>query len=234
MNGHTYSEIQNILGRTIPKGSMSYICKDIQLTAQHQKRINNESMERLANNRVKALAANRKIFEDKIMGFREVNAHFSDIMQDRNAQIIALAMLYLGEGAKWQGRRGLMLGSTSSSIINLYINLLQACYDIPLSKLRGRIQHRADQDPEILLTFWSQSTGIPRSHFYKCYVDKRTIGHVTRKQNYKGVCSISGGSTNIQLELDQIAGIISDALRGYGAVGSAFVWHTKGRRFDPG
>lgn len=110
--------------------------------------------------------------------------------------------------------------------------LLNSCFDISIDKLKGRIQHRADQNPEELLNYWSGVTGIHKKNFYKSYVDKRTIGRKTKKSGYKGVCTITCAGTHIQLELEQIADIIFEALGGYGAAGSAFVWHTKGREFE--
>jgi hypothetical protein len=81
-----------------------------------------------------------------------------------------------------------------------------------LSSLRGRIQHRADQDPVALLDYWSNITGVEKAKFYPCYLDKRTIGKATTKLNYRGVCTIMSAGTHIQLELKEIADIISNAV----------------------
>jgi hypothetical protein len=217
--GYTYSEIQDTLGQKIPKGTLSYMCRDISLTETQRERIYDILRSQLVEKRKKAVAANRKILEDKINGYKEANEDLANVMQDRHAKLIALAMLYLGEGAKWKGRRGLHLGSSDPLIVNLYIDLLRECYGIPLSALKCRIQHRADQDPDILLHFWSNATGVPLKSFYPCYVDKRTIGKTTKKTNYRGVCGVSCAGTHVQLELEQIAGIISGALRGISSVG---------------
>lgn len=121
-------------------------------------------------------------------------------------------MLYLGEGAKWKGRRGLMLGSSDPNIAKLYLNLIMSCYDLKLRDFKFRIQHRADQNYRKLLTFWASSLGASTTSFYAPYIDKRTIGKPTLKPNYMGVCSISCAGTHIQLELEQIAAIICEAV----------------------
>ena len=38
--------------------------------------------------------------------------------------------------------------------------------------------------------FWSKITGIPPKQFYHAQVDKRSIGKITNKKEYKGVCRI--------------------------------------------
>lgn len=216
--GHTYSEIQIIIGYKIPKSTLSYMCRDILLTNEQRARIESIMRQQLAEKRKKALIANRRIFDNKLLGYKKANSGLAEFIQDRQAKLIALSMLYLGEGTKWKSNRSLSLGSSDPQILNLYIDLLRECYEIPASALKCRVQHRADQNSNELVDFWSKSTGVPLKNFYPSYVDKRTVGKPTKKTDYKGVCVISGGGTAIQLELAQIADIISGSLRGYSSV----------------
>lgn len=217
--GFTYAEIYDALGIKISKSTVSRICRDVQLeTAQQQLLATKIKMAR-DKNRAKALSANKLLLNNKIRAIKEANLYLQEYMFQKEAKLIALAMLYLGEGAKWNRRRGLLLANSDPMIIQMYINLLEQCYRIPKINMKARIQHRADQDSALLVDFWSTYTGIPLSNFYPCYIDKRTQGKATTKKDYKGVCSIMCPGTHIQLELEQIAGIINQALRGYGAVG---------------
>jgi len=210
--GYTYTEICEALGQHIPKGSLSFICRDVVLGAQQQERITQIKRDNLVMSREKAVVTNKRILAEKIAGYRAANQDIHPLLGDRRARLIALAMLYLGEGAKWRGRRGLMLGSSDPRIIQLYIGLLRDCYDIHLDQLKGRIQHRADQDPDALLDFWSNISGIRKSNFYPCYIDKRTIGQISRHPDYKGVCAVTCAGTHVQLELEQITDIICGAV----------------------
>lgn len=217
--GLTYKEINTQINSSIPKSTLSGICKGIRLSTSQQERIKSINNLQLKRNRVLAVKANKDKFDRKLKGYRLQNKSISPFMQSRNAQLVALAMLYLGEGSKWKSHRCPTLGSTDPMIIAIYIKLLKLCYNVPLEKLRARIQHRADQSSNELLAYWSVLTGIPKERFYPCYVDKRTIGKPTTKLNYKGVCCISCPGTYIQLELQQIAVIISEAIGGIGAAG---------------
>lgn len=219
LKGMTYSEIQLFLSRSIPKSTLTYICKDLALLPVQAERIQNLKRIIAEKNRQKALAANKRIFTEKLKVMRDHNLHLGSVMKSRDAKLIALSMLYLGEGTKWKSFRGLQLGSSSTQILKMYINLLNACYEVNIDMFKARVQHRADQNPEELVNYWSKQTGITKDNFYPSYVDKRTIGQKTLKHEYKGVCTVRCAGTHIQLELEQIAGIISDALGGYSAVG---------------
>jgi hypothetical protein len=208
--GLTYTEICEHIGQQIPKGTLSYICKRAVLGPAQLERLSLIKRDRMKHNQLIAVAANKRLFADKLVAYREANLDIKPFMSDRRAKLIALAMLYWGEGAKWKGKRGLMLGSSDPKIIQTYIGLLRDCYDIPLDALKGRIQHRADQDPDALIAYWSDSSGIKKENFYPCYVDKRTVGKTTQHLDYKGVLSVTCAGTHIQLELEQIAGIICE------------------------
>jgi hypothetical protein len=213
-SGLTYREINEKIGISIPKSSLTYICRGIVLSHKQQVRITKIVKSNRNMGQQMAVLANRKIFEAKLLGYRRSNQDLRPLLGNKRVKLIALAMLYLGEGTKWKGHRGLVLGSSDPNIIRLYIDLLRECYDIPTSLLKCKIQYRADQNSEELTRFWSSITGVSVQSFYPGYIDKRTIGKPTKKINYKGVCSVICAGTHIQLELEQVAVIISEALKG--------------------
>lgn len=212
LEGRTYSEINAALGQSFSKGTLSYICKSIKLDEKQQARIKELMRDQLVVSRQKAVEANQRIFAEKLDSYRKNNQNIAELMHDRRAKLVALAMLYLGEGAKWQGTRAPTLGSSNPMILRVYISLLRDCYNVSMDSFRCRIQHRADQNPNELISFWSKVTQIPTSQFYPCYVDKRTIGQRTTKTEYRGVCVVGCKGTHIQLELSEIAGIIDEVL----------------------
>lgn len=207
-SGASYREINNRLDLLIPKSTLNYICKNVDPGEEYRKRVQFTSKQRLVFIRELAVRKNKEIFNKKLADIEVRARYVSILMRDKRVAKIALAMLYLGEGAKWPGTRGLKLGSSDPKIIIDYLNLLTFCFDIQWEKIRCRIQHRADQNSDDLLAFWSDALAIPKEHFYPCYVDRRTIGHKTKKCNYKGVCTIMCPGTSIQLELSIIADMI--------------------------
>lgn len=217
--GLTYREINQSLGLAIPKSTLAYLCKNVDPGDDYRERVKQDTLQRLVFIRVLAVKKNKQIFEAKLSQMRTDSQYAGKLIGNKQVAKIALAMLYLGEGAKWKSRSGLLLGSSDARIIRIYLHLLEECYDIKKEIIRCTVQHRADQDGAKLLTYWSQVVGVPKTQFYPNYIDKRTIGKPTKKVGYKGVCAISCAGTNIQLELDVIADIISDTLGGISSVG---------------
>ena len=202
--GLTYSEIGAELGFYVPKGSLSYICRGVELPDSYAAKVRQLQQKNLEIQRVKALESNKRILTQRIDRIRQ-KAELFVHGADKYTQTIALAMLYWGEGAKYPRRRGLMLGNSDPKIVRLYIKLLDSCFAISRDELRARITYRADQDPVALRQYWSAQTKIPEDHFYRTIPDPRTAGSVTKNSDYMGVCVISCAGADLQLELQYIA-----------------------------
>lgn len=217
--GMTYAEICNEIGRNIPKGTLSYICKDIALPASYSSRLKHIMQTNAANAREKALVTNAKNLAQryKLISERATKVALSEQALDFDKK--CLAMLYIAEGSKYKSYRGLAMGSSDPDILRLFIGLLIRCYGKKIENFHARIQHRDDQNSLDLTHYWSEELGIPLNVFYKSYSDKRSIGRPTANPSYKGVCVISCSGADIQLELDAIARLYGQNLWGIGAVG---------------
>lgn len=209
--GYTFAEIQEAIGIPIAKSSLSYICKNVQLPAGYYAKVKLLNANHLNSVRESALKRNREIYRRRSEAAHMTANSLVDTL-DPAAIKISLAMLYLGEGSKWPSFRGLQLGSSSPLIIKLYVRLLTNCYGILPTALHARIQCRFDQDASNLLEYWSTVSGVPADRFYKTYADTRTQGKPTKRNDYKGVCVIIGGSTEAQLELAAIAEALLDKM----------------------
>lgn len=205
--GNTYLEIQKELKVKVPKSTLSYWLKDIELSEAEERRIKRKMLERARAGRRIALMVNKKKRKEHLELLWNRNKHLS--VEDIDTAKIALSMLYLADGAK-KGKGYLMFGNSSPFIIGLFLDLLRKCYSIDESKFRCTLQCRADQNIRKLEEFWSKLTAIPASQFYKARVDPRTIGKPSKKPNYKGVCRIDYFSADLFMELTQIPRIIYD------------------------
>ena len=205
--GKTYREIKKILGEPISKSTLSHWFRDIILTKIQQERLQKRVSVNIKRAQIKAWAVNKKRREEYIQNVRDRVRHFPNELRRKNSAKIALAMLYLGEGAKTNGG-SLMFGNSDPSVICLFLHLLRYCYNIDEKKFRCTLQCRSDQNIEKLEKFWSRITQIPPSQFYKARVDPRTIGKPSRNLEYKGVCRIDYFSGEIFIELQQIVEVI--------------------------
>lgn len=210
--GKTYSEIQRRFKMKIPKSTLSYWCKKIPLPEWYKRKVQHLNEKNLSKAQKMAWVVNKQKQEKLIHKIRQSNVRLKDKLSDKDILKMLLSMLHLGEGAKWKSHRGLYLGSSDSRIIKLYLRLLSICYGIRIDQLRARICYRADQNIKNLQKYWTRVTSIPSKHFYKTKPDPRTVGNVTKKKNYKGVCAISCAGTEIQRELEIIPDIILEGL----------------------
>jgi hypothetical protein len=205
--GKTFGDIQEIIGRKIPKGTLSYWLKDVKLPPAYLKTYKENMLKSLARGRVNSLAYSRKKQEDRMAAIRKNCDEFLRV-PDPQIYKIALSFLYLGEGYKWKSHRGLQLGSSSEELMELYVLLLEKCYNVKRMDLHAFINHRADQNLLGLKRYWSKVLEIPLKNFYQSKADPRTIGKKTIKMNYHGVCVVSCAGTDKQLELETLPKVL--------------------------
>lgn len=203
-NGKTYIDIQRILKKRIPKGTLSYWCREINISDEikatmHQRQLQKLDIAREASKKSKKLTRERYLKNLFVK-----NQHLASVLEKEDVSKIALAILYLGEGAKNPKRGYVMFGNSDPEVIRLFLHLFRRCYPVQEDKFRCTVLCRADQDTECLNKFWSKITGIPRKQFYKARIDPRTEGKPSRKKDYKGVCRIDYFSAHVLNELLQI------------------------------
>jgi len=202
--GLTYTEIQRTLKTKIPKSTISGWLKMSPVPADYYEKVIEFNKKHLIKARKIALKRQkerREIYLKEILG-RNMN-----VLQtlDKGALKLILAILYLGEGAKYKSSKFLALANSNPEIIQIYIKLLNTCFPTNPDKFRARVQVRYDQNITEMENYWEIITGIPNSQFYPTYVDKRTLNKETKKTNYRGVCTVIYFNTDFQLELEILA-----------------------------
>lgn len=210
-NGKTYGEIKKILNNPIPKSTLSEWFKNISLSKKQQQRIDRCVLNNIHKGHLMALIANKEKRKQYLKSVEQRVKHLKNLVANKDIAKIIVAMLYLGEGSKTQ-RGSLMLGNSNPKIIDLFLRLLRNCYNIDENKFRCTLQCRADQNIEALEKFWSKTTNIPLSQFYKARVDPRTIGKKSKKIDYKGVCRIDYFSADIFNEIIKIIEVVYTGL----------------------
>lgn len=198
--GNTFSEINKILDYKIPKSTFSGWFKNTELNSKARKILDGKISNFSALGRKAALKvkyAKRKSYFENIFNNGE---GIVNLLNNKDDKKLALVILYLAEGSK-NTNGSVVFGNSNPLIIKLFLDLLRSVYDIDESKFRCTLQCRADQDISSLEIFWSKLSGIPKSQFYKARIDIRTIGMVSKKLEYKGVCRLDYFSSNVYNEL---------------------------------
>lgn len=203
LNGKTFSQINNELGLEIPKSTMSDWCRDLVLEGRFLEKLENSKLDSLRS-AWDSNAKKRKLYLESLF---KKNETINEKLLDKQVMKLLLAMLFWGEGSKSGGR--LTFANSDPNMVKFYLKLLRKAYKTDESKFRCTLQCRADQDVEKLEVFWSNITDIPKNKFYKARIDRRTIGKITKKFDYKGVCVLDYFSADIFNELKVITQIVS-------------------------
>lgn len=206
--GKSYSEISKILGG-IPKGSLSYWLSDIPLSLNQRTKLQKSTLRKLVQARKKSVAVRRQRRNEYFQNIYFQHQALSTWLKKKEPALLVLATLYLAEGGKTQ-RGALSFGNSDPGVIRLFLQLLRFCYKIDESKFRCTVQGRADQDFTKLERFWSVTTRIQKSQFYKARVDPRSKGERTKKVHYKGVCRIDYFSAPVFHDLMIIGEILTE------------------------
>lgn len=187
--GKTYGEIRTVLGLPIPKSTLSDWCNSIELSGFERVRLEARQLKNSERGRFIAHAITRKRRQEYLASVDERTAHLPELLKDKNVAKIAIGMLYLGEGSKSKAR--MELGNSDPGIISLFLGLLRYCYVLDENKFRCTVQCRADQDTKMLEKFWLGVTEIPKFQFYPTRIDPRTIGKISLRPEYRGVCVVT-------------------------------------------
>lgn len=205
--GKTYAEINKLLNGCIPKSTLSYWCKSLNLSLGYERKVEEYNKFNLEKARAAAQISKRICRENNVKRIINENSHLVGNLKNKDIAKIVLTVLYMAEGSK-RANGSITFGNSDPLIIGLFLNLLRLCYIIDETKFRCTLQCRADQDIKKLEDFWSGTTNIPLAQFYKARVDPRTINKPSKKKDYKGVCRINYFSAKIYHELVNIAKLL--------------------------
>lgn len=205
--GLTYTEINSHIKIEIPKATLAYWVRDIILPEEYKAKHRAAMLSHLVAARILSVKAKRKRIQEYCDELERKHSDLYNLLSDARIKRMVLGILYLSEGSKTL-RGAVTFGNSDPKIISLFLRLFRNSYSLDESKFRCTLQLRADQNIKFLENYWSKITSIPRSQFYKSRVDSRSVGKVTLKKEYKGVCKIDYFSANLLYELMSIGKIL--------------------------
>lgn len=189
----------------VPKTTVQGWVRSVSLSTEARNRIHSRVVAAARIGQPLAVIANRKKIEDWKQGIREeVRAIVQNVTLSPVLGKLLCALLYICEGAKYPSTQGMRFGNSDPQMIRFFLQLLRTYFVIDEQRLRGEVGHRCDQSQKLLIQYWSKVTGIPESHFYRRKPDLRTMGKITKRQDYKGVCAVQYSSTTLQFTLQSL------------------------------
>ncbi|MDO8561399.1 MAG: hypothetical protein Q7S05_01070 [bacterium] len=201
-HGASIRDIEKRLG--VRRSTLSYWFTKVPLSKYHLKLLKKRADNALVKARVEAVkwhnaqktARMRRASDEAAQTIARIDFTDGAIAE------LALALLYLGEGAK----RSVMtaIGNSDPLILRFFVRMLQRLYQIPPTDMKCELHLRSDQDAKKITRYWSRVLGIPTSNFGKPSFDQRTVGRPTYS-HYKGVCIVRCSRVAIQRKLVYIA-----------------------------
>jgi hypothetical protein len=208
--GYSIRTIELRLG--IPRSTLSGWLKDVPLTSSQRRKLRTEWNKSLKKARAEAVKWHNKQKEDRIELARlQAIKTLERLPKNPAIRELALAFLYLGEGAKRD--RSTTLGNSNPMILRFFISVLQSDFGIPEDKFACWLHLRADQNPDDMICYWAKELSLPKKNFRSCAIDERTKGLPTYP-HYKGVCIISCGNIAVQRKLLYLSNMFCDQIIG--------------------
>ncbi|MDO8483042.1 MAG: hypothetical protein Q7S86_04465 [bacterium] len=184
----------------IPRSTLSYWFKDIQLSSKQLKKLKKDWHNALVKARKGAVRWHNL---QKANRFKDAERRADEVLSKidvTNTVVLdlALAMLYLGEGFKKSLETG--IGNSDPLILRFFLAVLCRVYDFDVDSIRCELHLRADQNPSALKRYWSKQLSLPLANFKYVVFDERTRGIKTYSE-YKGVCLLRCANVAIQRKL---------------------------------
>ncbi len=190
--GKTYKEIQTILG-PLAKGTLSSWLKPIELTAGQKKRILKKTLNRAEAGRQKGGWTNHQKRLTRIANIQKIaEQEFPKML--KNPIFLPGLALYMAEGSKKSEIFQFM--NSDSSLINLLIKWIVEIGGLPASAIKLRLYLHHIYASEKCEVYWSQTTNIPLSQFYKSVY--KSTAHLRKKNpQYKGCLRVEVGGSEL-------------------------------------
>lgn len=190
--GKSYNEIRNIIP-ILSKGTLCGWLKNIKLTTEQKRRIENKMKQGRNKGRIKGAWSNRqKRIQSILTAKAEAKQTLPQFIQ--NPLFITGLVLYWAEGGKTQERFQFM--NSDPRAIQIMTNwLMSICY-VPKEKIKFRLYIHKIYAHEQCENFWSKIIGVPVYNFKKT-VYKPTPHKIKKNPNYKGCMRIDCGGVEL-------------------------------------
>jgi len=181
----------------IPKSTLSYWFKNIELTASQKAKLHQKWKDALVIARQGAVKWHNQQKADRLAAakVRAMGTLAKVDIADPAILELSLAVLYLAEGYKKNPETG--LGSSDPVTLRFFLKGIETVFDYDISSVRCELYLRADQDPLTLKKYWAKELGLPLTNFKQVNLDQRSAGKKTY-ETYKGVCSLRCGNIAIR------------------------------------
>jgi hypothetical protein len=199
-NGISIREVEKRL--KIPRSTLSGWFKNIKLTEDQKIKLDKNWRNALNQARGKAILWHNKQKEMRIIEAQnEALETLSKIdINDKYILELALAMLYLGEGAKTQTTS---MANSNPLIVKFFIKSLEKVFRVDKNSLKFELHLRSNQNEIEAIKYWSKELGVNKNAI--SFIKDKRVAKTATYTNYKGVCVAICGRIAIQRRIVHLA-----------------------------
>lgn len=170
IKGYSYSYISEKLN--ISKSTLS------DWLAMIKYKPNSYTINKIGKARIASNLTNSTKKRDSIIKARKEAKQEVGILNKRDIFMLGLG-IYIGEGTKTNNIVRII--NSDPRIVKFSILWFKNIYDLQINNFAIRIHLYPDNDVEECIDFWSKNTGIPKSNFYKTYIDQRINKKISKR-----------------------------------------------------
>ena len=176
--GWTYGEIREVI--PVPKGTLSYWCREVPLTAEQQAAILKRTGSRKGVPRDTQRKRRLEVAEIRASAIEEVPRLINDPLW------VTGTVLYWGEGAKTKTM--LAMVNTDPRVLRCFIDWVRSFLDPGATFVLSLHLHRGN-DEQVAKAHWAESLRLSEPEFYKTYWKAPGSGHRNNRHQH-GVCRV--------------------------------------------
>lgn len=168
--GFSYSEIGNRIH--VPKSTLSYWVKDIKLTPEQIKKLNDKRIETAKANALKKISKTAKLVEEI------KNSSLQDVKEISKKELWLIGVvLYWKNGNKSDLKKGVHFSSSDPSMIKLFLRWLREVGRIKNEEIKFDIFVKGNKGKAVdgVVEYWSKVTKFPKDYFSKVYCQKQGV-----------------------------------------------------------
>lgn len=205
-SGLSYSEIRSRIN--VPKSTISYWLKNLKLTPEQVKKLNDKRVEIAKTNALKKIARTSKLIEEI------KNSSSRDIKEISKKELWLMGIiLYWKNGSENDLKKGIHFSSSDPHMIKLFLKWLKEVGRIKDGEIKFEIflkNNRRDKNDfkEKAANYWSEVSGFPKTDFKKNYLQKTNTGMRNRKKSGPGYGFLRVKVVKSSMLARQIAGWI--------------------------
>ncbi|OGN09724.1 MAG: hypothetical protein A3J46_02700 [Candidatus Yanofskybacteria bacterium RIFCSPHIGHO2_02_FULL_41_11] len=168
--GFSYSEIESRLH--IPKSTLSYWLKNLKLTPEQIKKLNDKRVEVAKANVLKKISKNLQMIEEI------KNSSAQDIKKISKKELWLMGIiLYWKNGNKSDLRKGVHFSSSDPHMIKLFLKWLREVGGVQDEEIKFEIFRKGNRtnknnSPDKIIDYWMKAVGFSKGHSSHIYFQK--------------------------------------------------------------